>query len=581
MKRIYKSLIGFFIFPRYDDRLILILVGALTGISSGIAAVVLSKSIFFLSDILYSGAAQWYSILFPAAGAFISAFLLHQIFKDGGSHGVPDVIYSVSKHGGLLKFRSSISRLVCCAITIGSGGSAGPEAPVVMSGASIGSNIAQLFKMNSRQRITLVGCGTAGAISAIFNAPVTGMIFTLEIIIGEWNARSIIPIAVSAVAGAQTGWFLKGRKPVFSMPEAIDFNLNDIIACLGLALVAALASIFLTRIMRIMSRLMSKIKFQAWYKASIGGLMVGISGFFFPGILGEGYEGIQKMISGVYDRPENALFFLLLPAFYLVLKSIVTSFTIESGGTGGIFAPSLVVGALTGVFFHRIISFALPSYQWAGEGFYSLLGMAGLIAGILQAPLTGIFLAVEITGGYGSIVPLILVSAIAAHTCRFFEPASVYLRPLIEQGKLLRPGTDERILSDLTVREMLEKDCMVINQNAILRDIVSLLKETSRNYFPVVDDSAGGKFAGIIHLDDIRPYLMNDIMYDNVFAFQVMRSDILTIGFDDNLADVMAIMDHNGFFSIPVVVDGHFKGMISKATLLDRYRKELRVQTAY
>lgn len=580
MNKIIKTALRFFLFPRYDDRLILIIAGAITGICSGVAAVFLAKSIHFITEFLYGGDFGWYCVFFPAFGAFLSSLVLYKIFRDEGAHGVPDVIYSVSKFGGALKLRSSISRLISSALTIGSGGSAGPEAPVVMSGASIGSNVARLFGLNSRQRVTLVGCGTAGAISAIFNAPVSGMIFTLEIIIGEWHSRNIIPIAVAAVAGAQTGWFLKGKKPVFAIEDAISFELHDIIACIGLAVFAGLASVLLTRTMRAMGRFTHGINLPVWCKAPIGGLMVGVLGLMYPHVLGEGYEGIQMMIQGKFDRPEFVVWFLFLPAFYLVLKSLSTSMTIEWGGSGGVFAPSLVVGAFTGVFYYRVLSFFIPGYIWAGEGCYALLGMTGLIAGIMQAPLTGIFLVVEITGGYGVILPLILVSAISSHFCRFFEPASIYLRSLVEEGKLLRPGTDERVLSDLTVRELLEKDCHVIGQHVVLRDLVLMLKETSRNYFPVKDEVTG-KFVGMIHLNDIRPYLMDDLMYDNVFVYQIMHTDVQTIGYDEDLTDILELMDYNGLFSIPVVVGGYFEGMISKATLLDRYRKELRVQTAF
>lgn len=580
IKNFLRSLLRFFLFPGYDDRLMLVAAGAFTGVCSGVASVFLAWSIGWLADLVHLYGHKYYSAVFPAAGAFLSYIVLEKVFRDGGSQGVPDVIYSVSKLGGNLRFRSSFSRLVSSALTIGSGGSAGPEAPVVMSGAAIGSNIAKLLKLNNRQRITLLGCGTAGAISAIFNAPIAGMVFTLEIILGEWNSRNIIPIAVSAVAGAQTGWLLKGKKPVFAVEDALNFEIRDIAACIGLAVFTGIASILLTRTMRSMGKFVSGINLPLWLKAPAGGLMAGAIGLACPYVLGEGYEGIQAMIHGRFDSPESVLWFLLLPAFYLVLKILATALTIEWGGSGGIFAPSLVVGAFTGVFFYRLLSFLVPGYVWAGEGCYSLLGMAGLIAGIMQAPLTGIFLAVEITGGYGLILPLILVSAISSHFCRFFEPASIYLRPLLEKGRLLRPGTDERVLSDMTVRELLETDCHVIGTKMLLRDLIILLKQTSRNYFPVIDEDTG-KFAGMIHLDDIRPYLMDDLMYDNVFIYQIMHTDIITTDFDGELSDLLDLMDSRGFYSVPVVVEGYFEGMISKATILDRYRRELRVQTVF
>jgi len=498
---------------------------------------------------------------------------LEKIVKEGAGHGVPEVIYSVSRYGGLLRLRSSFSRLVSSCLTIGSGGSAGPEAPVVMSGAAIGSNIARFFALNDRQRVTLVGCGAAGAISSIFNAPIAGMVFSVEVIIGEWSAVNIIPIAIASVAGTEVSRVLQGNQIAFSHRQ-FDLGTIDIGASIGLAIIAAMLSIVLTRLLRKMSEVSGKTKMPVWLRAAVGGCAVGIIGISSPDVLGEGYHSIRSMIEGVYPAG------IAIASFLMLAKILATSLSLGWGGSGGIFAPCLVIGSFAGIAWHRVLVFLWPSVSWVNEGCFALIGMAGMISGILQAPLTGIFLIVEITGGYGVILPLILVSAISTTLCHYFEPASFYLRDLVERRQLLRPGTDGRVLADLSVGELLEKDCVVVGQQMLLRDFIGIIKKSHRNYFPVEDDQTG-RFLGMIHLDNIRPYLFDRVMYDTVFLEQIMDVDVVKAYLDNDLNDILREMDAVGLYSMPVIANDRFVGMISKATILDQYRKELMVQTTH
>jgi len=321
-----------------------------------------------------------------------------------------------------------------------------------------------------------------------------------------------------------------------------------------------------------MHRLSGKVSLPFWMRAAAGGCAVGCIGFFMPVVLGEGYHSIRSMIEGTFSGGFG------IAALAAGAKILATSLTLGWGGSGGIFAPCLVIGSLTGLSYQRMLVFLWPSVSWVSEGCFALLGMAGLIGGILQAPLTGIFLIVEITGGYSVILPLIIVSAISSTLCHYMEPASFYLKDLVEQGQLLRPGTDVRVLSDLSIEEVLEKDCIAVTPDMSLRDFINIVKRSHRNYFPV-EDRETGDFAGMIHLDDIRPYLFDPIMYDAVFLEQIMNPDVKTVHPDDDLPDVLRKMDENRLFSMPVVDNKKFAGMISKATLLDRYRKELMVQT--
>ena len=554
-----------------DDRLLLVIMAVIVGSCSGLAAVALNRALVAMFEWLHHFRDHWWAFTLPAVGAALSSLFLDKIVKEGAGHGVPEVIYSVSRYGGLLRLRSSISRLISSCLTIGSGGSAGPEAPVVMSGASIGSNIAKFFSLNDRQRVTLVGCGAAGAISAIFNAPIAGMVFAIEVILGEWKALHIIPIAIASVTGTEISRILQGNQIAFSHRQfSIDFT--DILACIGLAVLAAAASILLTHLLRSMHSISGRVPAPAWVRAAIGGCAVGIIGIFLPIVMGEGYHWVQIMSEGALAK---GLAFVTLAA---LAKIVATSLTLGWGGSGGIFAPCLVIGSLVGVTYHHGLALLWPSVSWVNEGCFALLGMAGLISGILQAPLTGIFLIVEVTGGYEVILPLIIVSAISTTLCHWIEPASFYLKDLVDLGHLLRPGTDARVLSDMTVRELLEKDCIAVKQNMLLREFINIVQQSRRNYFPV-ENEANGHFLGIIHLDDIRPYLFNAVMYDTVLIGQIMNTNVEVVHPDDDLFEILSRMDEQHLFSMPVVANNRFIGLISKATLLDKYRKELMVQT--
>ena len=558
-------------FFHFDDRLLLISIGALVGSCSGLAALALNRGLITMFELLSHYRHLWWAFVLPGIGAALSSLFLERIMKEGAGHGVPEVLYSVSRYGGLMRFRSSFSRLISSCLTIGSGGSAGPEAPVVMSGAAIGSNIAQFFSLNDRQRVSLVGCGTAGAVAAIFNAPIAGLVFTIEVIIGEWTALNIVPIAVASVFGAQVCRLLQGNQIAFTH---LKFNIDpvDTLACIGLAVAAAVVSILLTRALRISHGRAHHIKLPLWVKAAMGGCVVGGIGFFFPDVLGEGYHSIQSMVEGTFSSG------LLFVAILVAAKIIATAFTLGWGGSGGIFAPCLVIGSFTGLMYHRFIEILWPGVTWVNEGCFALLGMAGLISGILQAPLTGMFLIVEITGGYEVILPLILVSAISTTLCHSFEPASYYMKELVEKGHFLRPRTDARVLADLSVEELVEKDCIVVPKDMKLGDFVKIMQKSHRNFFPVEDEHTG-EFLGLIHLDDIREYLFDPFLYETVFLEQIMDTQVETVGLDDDLSAVLDRMDAEGLFSMPVVANNRFVGMISKATLLDKYRNELIVQT--
>ncbi|OGR13503.1 MAG: chloride channel protein [Desulfobacula sp. GWF2_41_7] len=557
---------------QFDDRLLLIISGSIAGICSGLAAVALRLSLESVLEWLHPFRQYAWAFIFPAAGALLSSLFLEKIIREKAGHGVPEVISSVSRYGGLLRLRSSYSRLISSFLTIGSGGSAGPEAPVVMSGSAIGSNIAKFLQLNDRQRTTLVGCGTAGAIAAIFNAPIAGLVFAIEVILGEWKFVNIIPIAIAAVAGAQVSQSIIPENVLFTH-HPFDVGFSDILPSLCLALIAALVSVLFTKALQQTGALAKKNSFPFWIRAVIGGSVVGLIGMFFPVVLGEGYHYIQSMISGGFSL---GLFLSFAAVF---AKILATAVTLGWGGSGGIFAPCLMIGSLTGIVFHKILFMILPDIGCASEGAYALLGMTGLVSGVMQAPLTGIFLIVEITGGYETILPLIVVSSISSTMSHYLEPASFYFKELIERGQILRPGTDERILSDLNISELIFKGYIKVSENMIFREFIEILKSSDQNFFPVVDEKTG-EYKGMIEIPAIRKYALDPGMYDMIFLSQIMDTDMLTASPDNDLQEVLDMMEINNIDTLPIVDRKRFVGMISKTRILDLYRRELIMQTS-
>lgn len=553
-----------------------IFIAVLVGLVASLAALILSALIDLFSGFSSGYRNNLFSIFFPAAGAGLAIFFMEKIAREGAGHGIPELIYAVSRHGGLVRMRSAFSRIIASAITIGSGGSVGPEAPVAMSGGSIGSNIGRLLKVDESRRAMLLGCGAASAIGSIFNAPVAGMVFTMEVIFGQWRSHNLVPVIIAAVAGTELSRSLQGNQIPFDNP-GFSLQLHDTLACIGLAVLAGFLAICFARCIRGMGGLASKtaVKFSLspWTKAAIGGLFVGLIGFLFPDVLGEGYHAIREMITGRYQAGISLLLLVLFA------KILATSLTLGWGGVGGLFAPSLVLGALTGIFYHRLLVLLFPEIAWVDEGCFALLGMAGFLAAIMQAPLTGIFLISEITGGYAVMLPLMLVSALSTIIFKKGEETSVYLRDLLARGEVLRLGSDGRVLKDMRISEIMENDCITIHSHMLLRSFIEVVKYANRNYFPVLD-TATGRFLGTVHLDDVRPFLFDEFMYDTIFMEQLMNRDVEVVHPDDELRDVLEIMDEKGLYSMPVVANHRFVGMISKATLLDQYRKELRVQTA-
>ncbi|HOE11661.1 MAG TPA: chloride channel protein [bacterium] len=555
-----------------DEPVLLAAMGIPVGLFSGLAAVFLNRSIQRVSLFLRPVWEHWYALLLPAIGAVLSVFVLRVVFREDGEHGVPSVIYSISRKGGLLRLRSCVSPLFGSLFTIAFGGSAGPEAPIVVSGASIGSNIAQLFRLNERRRVAMVGCGVAGAISAIFNAPIAGIVFAVEVIIGEWTAVHLVPIGIASVVATQVSRILQGNQIPF---EHRVFNIQtlDLISCAGFSILLTGLSVLTCVALPAVESRMRRLFANPWLRVVAAGLVVGEIGFFFPDVLGEGYESVHRIIEQI-DRPVFTAALLIA-----LMKILATSLTLGTGSAGGIFAPCLVIGCFAGVAYRDILAWAWPSVEWVGSGCFGLLGMAGMISGVLHAPLTAIFLIVEITGGYEVILSLILVSVLTSALSRLFVPASVYYQGLIERGQLLRPRTDARLLADLDVMEVINRNVIPIPSNMRLRDFVDRVRNSDHKYFPVIDPTTGN-FLDMISVDRIRSYLFSPELYDVVLVEEITDGVREWVKPDDSLIDVMKRFDRTQSWVLPVVENGKCLGIISKASVLNQYRTELMIQAS-
>lgn len=555
---------------RPDERVVLGAMGAVVGAGSGLAAVGLARLLHHAEELLAGAREQWFSPALPALGVVAAVLLVRVLLADSGGHGVPEIIDSVSRRGGRMPLRLAVSRLLGSALTIAGGGSVGPEAPVAVGGAAIGSNLGDLFHTNERQRIALVGSGAAGAIAAIFNAPVAGIVFSLEVILAEWSAIHIVPVALASVTGTVVSHVLQGNQVPFEH-RAFDVTGPGLLAVVGLAAVTAAGSLLFVRLLRGGDWLAQRLGPNIWLRAVAGGLLVGAIGIAVPQVLGESYEVVRESIG------ETAQAGLAWVALAVLAKMVASSITLSTGGVGGVFAPSLVVGSLLGLLYHRGLIALGVGPGIGGEGLYSLLGMAGVLSGVLQAPLTAFFLISDITGGYFIIVPLLLVAAATAAFVHHFEAHSVYLRELVERGELLRPRTDARILTDLRMSEVVDREVPRIEPHLSLATLLEQIGSARQDVVPVVD--ADGRYLGVVDLVEIRPYLVDPAMCATMLVEDLLDASVEPLSMDSNVREVALRFSRTPHTAIPVAAaDGQLVGIVDKARLFELYRRELIVQ---
>lgn len=565
-----------------DRNFVLFLSGIVGGIA-GLAAVSLKTTVHFIYHFLMegqrAGQEHYYYILFPVCGLILTLTVSTYFFKEKLGHGVSTVLFHISKGSSLMKKRMMASRMVTSAITVGLGGSVGLEAPIVLTGSAIGSNIARFAHLHYKERTLLIGCGSAAAVSAIFNSPIAGVIFATEVILSEVKISKFIPLLIASVVGSLISLLLGMDEILFSF-KTETFTATDVPFYIGLGILCGFLALLVTQTHYVVESWIGKIG-HPYRRAMVGGLLLGIIMLIFPPIYGEGYNTIKLLISGqsdhilehsvLFNDINNAWFLAVFMIGIVLIKGVASALTIGSGGSGGIFAPSLFIGGVAGFTYARIINLLGVTNQISTTNF-TLVGMCGVMSGILHAPLTGIFLIAEITSGYTLFVPLMIVSAIAYWTIAYFEPHSIYTKHLIESGDLISHNKDQQVLSLLNFKKLIERDVKIIDANASLGELVELIKTSNRNIFAVID---GCSMIGIIHLDDIRHIIFDKNKYHTVFMGSIMKVPKTTVQLKDDMNCVMKKFEESRSWNLPVVEDDIYIGFISKSTIFNAYRKKI------
>ena len=561
----------------------IIILGAITGLVGGLAAVTLKSAVHWLRDTFEAFNIPLLYVVLPMAGILITAFLAKKVLKEQLGHGVTTILYIISQKSSKIAQNKIFSRMITSGITVGFGGSVGLEAPIVVTGSAIGSNIGQLMHMNYRQRTLLIGCGAAAAISGIFNSPVAGVIFSIEVILTEVTVAIFIPLLIASVCGAMISMLLLGDDVLFSFDLKDPFETMQFPYFILLGILCGLVSVYFTRSTLNAERLIQKVK-DIYLRAIIGGLALGLIIYFFNPIYGEGYNSIKLILQGEANQIINqSIFFnwdsgwllVIFALLILLLKPYATGFTIGAGGNGGVFAPSMFMGALAGFIFAQTGNLLLDGEPLSVSNF-TLIGMCGVMSGVLHAPLTAIFLIAEITSGYTLFLPLMLVSAIGYYASQYFEKYSFYTSKLIESGDFIPYDKDKQLLSLMQITRLIERDLLTIEQDQKLADLVALVKKSHRNIFPVV--TSENELVGIITLDDIREIMFEPDSQNSVIISTLMHKPPALVKSDEKMQAVMNSFETTGAWNLPVVDENGYVGIVSKSRIFNAYRTLLKRQ---
>lgn len=563
-----------------SERKFILFLSFVIGVVSGLAAVLLKNLIhesisFIETHLIQEG--EYYYLLFPIVGIGLTYLFVKYIVKDNISHGVTRVLQAISKNNSSLKSHNTWSSMLASTITISLGGSVGSEAPVVLTGSAIGSYLGRLFKLNYRQITLMVGCGATGAIAGIFKAPLTGLLFTLEILMLDLTMASLIPLMISAVTATTMTYFFMGDSVLLSFNLTQAFTVENIGYYILLGAFCGIVSVYFTRMTNIMEEHFKKIK-KPIFKVMLGGLILTALIFLFPALWGEGYNYIRDILHGngntIFHNslfksvPSDTIWFIGLLFLVMLFKVIAMAATNGGGGIGGIFAPSLVVGSFAGYFLVSALNFFLP--HQLPESNFSLAGMAGVMAGVMHAPMTAIFLIAEVTGGYNLFLPLIVTATISYLTIMIFEPHSIYTKRLAERGELLTHHKDKNVLIMLDMNKLIEKEFVILKEEYSLREFTKHVPESKRNIFPVVDDEK--ILQGIVHMEDVRPIIFNTEVYDDTFVSDFMVAPPEVVDINDSMEVVMKKFSKSRAWNLPVTDKGVYMGFLSKSKIFNEYR---------
>ncbi|MGB9745658.1 MAG: chloride channel protein [Bacteroidales bacterium] len=567
------------------NRNFILLLSFIVGLLSGLAAVLMKNLVYLfhrlISENLQISSASLIYFTLPLVGIFLTFVFVHYFVRDSISHGVTRVLHAISRGDANLPLHHTWSSMVAGSITVGFGGSVGMEAPIVMTGSAIGSNLGRLLKTNYRTTVLLLGCGAAGAIAGIFKAPIAAVVFVLEVLMFDLTLSSIVPLLIASVTAATVAYFLLGQGVEFSFTISDPFVLRNIPYYLLLGVFTGFVSLYFSKSAFRAENLINRIR-NPWLRLVSGGILVGTIIYLFPPLFGEGYSSLRHVLGGdPLQLAGHSLFYPFRNEFWvfasyllliLLLKVYAMAFTNGSGGVGGLFAPSLFVGGIAGyllVFVLHHLGFGEISSRN-----FALAGMAGVMSGVMHAPLTAIFLIAEITGGYQLFIPLIITSTISFLTIRSFESHSIYHRRLAEEGDLITHHKDKAVLTMMNLNDLIETDFITVRPEMRLGDLVKVVAASKRNIFPVTDEE--GYLLGIVMLDDIRHIMFDKDMYEMISVENIMHVPPAYVYLNERMESIVSKFEESRSWNLPVIDKGKYMGFISRARVFSAYRNVMK-----
>jgi len=568
------------------ERYFILILSFFIGLCTAFSAILLKETIHsiqhFLTTHAQIGNVYYFFLIYPVIGILLSGLFVKYIVKDDIGHGVTKILYAISQRKSRIKKHNMWSSLVAGSITIGFGGSVGAEAPIVLTGSAIGSNLGRLFKMEQKTLMLLVGCGAAGAIAGIFKAPIAGLLFTIEVLMLDLTTTSVLPLLTTSITAATVSYLYYGPEAMFKFTQMESFAMYRIPYVLLLGIICGLISLYFTRITIWMESIFRKLQ-SFWKKFLLGAIVLSVLIFLLPPLYGEGYNTIGNLISNQYDSlMDGSLFYplqngnwgvILFLVLIIFTKVFATTATNGGGGCGGIFAPSLYLGSIVGFVFAHSTEQLFPAIHLPNQNF-ALMGMAGVMAAVMHSPLTAVFLIAELTGGFDLFLPLMIVSLSAYITILFFERYSLYSIRLAQKGELLTHHKDKAVLTLLNLDAVIENDFTVVHPKMTLGDMVKCIATCKRNVFPVTDDE--NVLRGIVLLDDIRNIMFRPELYDRFKVKKFMVSPPAKINISMPMEKIMRIFDDTRAWNLPVIDDeGKYLGFISKSKIFNAYREVL------
>lgn len=571
-----------------SERNFVVMLALVVGVASGLAAVLLKFLIGWMAGLVEASTqftqVHFQYLIFPLVGILLAALYVRYVVRDNISHGVTRVLYAIALKKSRLKIHNMYASLVASSMTIGFGGSVGAEGPIVFTGAAIGSNLGQQFRLSPHTLMLLVGCGAAAGIAGIFKAPIAGVLFTIEVLMLDLTAGSALPLIIASVTGATVSYVFTGYNLEFMFTQSENFYASRIPFVIALGVFCGFFSLYFCKVTEKVEGMFKRIRHPR-NRFLLGGIVLSALIFLFPPLYGEGYEGINHLLEGnasqlLSNSPfagnSGSVWFIALFIFLLAaMKAFATSATNGGGGVGGTFAPSLYVGCMAGFFFAYLIN----NFGWLGDvplstKNFALMGMAGVMSGVMHAPLMAIFLTAEMTGGYELFLPLLIVSVVSYGTCRIFSPYGIYTRRLAQRGELLTHQKDRSVLTLLKMDSVIETDFVSVRPDMSLKDMVDAISRSHRNLFPVIDDKE--MLVGVVQLDDIRNIMFRPDLYRRMYVSRFMAVPPAKIELGTSMEQVMKIFDDTGAWNLPVVENGKYVGFVSKSKIFNSYRQVLK-----